>query len=58
VVPMSDFISGFFSWGKSKEEPKEENKEAVVKEKYKLHENLRPNFSKKLKQKEVIEDEE
>ena len=32
---MSDFISGFFSWGKSKkvEEPKEEIEEVVVKEK-------------------------
>ena len=30
---MSDFISSFFSWGKSKDEPKEENKEVVVKEK-------------------------
>jgi len=55
---MSDFISGFFSWGKSKDEPKEEIEEVVVKEKYKLHENLRPNFTKKLKEKEVSEDEE
>lgn len=83
---MSDFISGFFSWGvskkveniKTKREPKsskfneriallkaqepeietKEIEEVVVKEKYKLHKNLRPNFTKKLKQKEVIEDEE
>ena len=30
---MSDFISSFFSWGKSKDEPKEEIEEVVVKEK-------------------------
>jgi hypothetical protein len=41
---MSDFISGFFSWGKPKEEPIDPREKVIVSKRKKLDKIVKPKI--------------